>query len=204
MIISKEQYYSIFLEGKDASGVQAKIRGIKRENTAIKAGLEHPEKQKIRLQTKDAKDFISSNRQYMAMAIELLSDMGVVYEPSKADKRINALQEELQYVYKVVLERCLDDGRVQQATLDVTGETVSLTTGEAIRENYLTKAELVEKLRNLYPGEWKRRYGDSTVLNGEQWTLTIRLSSRGRCLKYVGNNAFPYNYDELLEVFGLA
>ena len=52
----------------------------------------------------------------------------------------------------------------------------------------------------LYIHEWKKNYDDWTVLDGEQWSLELRLSDR-RVRKYRGSNAFPAYWNELKNTF---
>ncbi len=48
--------------------------------------------------------------------------------------------------------------------------------------------------------EWKKRYYDLCVQDGEQWKLTIKLT-RGRKRTYSGSNAFPPYWPELKALF---
>lgn len=58
-------------------------------------------------------------------------------------------------------------------------------------------AQLYEK---LYIHEWKKRYDNPFVLDGEQWELEIHLS-KGRKRLYYGSNAYPALWEELKSVF---
>lgn len=60
---------------------------------------------------------------------------------------------------------------------------------------------LVNKLyTELYLDEWKKRYDDPDVLDGEQWELIIKLSGNRR-QTYSGSNAFPPYWSELKALF---
>ena len=48
--------------------------------------------------------------------------------------------------------------------------------------------------------EWKKRYDDPCVLDGEQWKLQFKLT-RGRQRTYHGSNAYPPLWAELQRVF---
>ena len=52
----------------------------------------------------------------------------------------------------------------------------------------------------LYLHEWKKRYDDPCVLDGEQWELEIKLTG-GRVRNYSGSNAFPPYWAELKTAF---
>jgi hypothetical protein len=52
----------------------------------------------------------------------------------------------------------------------------------------------------LYVHEWKKRFDNMLVMDGEQWELEIRLTNR-RTRHYSGSNAFPPYWNELLRTF---
>ena len=52
----------------------------------------------------------------------------------------------------------------------------------------------------LYLHEWKKRYDNPLVLDGEEWELEINLTG-GRIRTYKGTNAYPPYWMELQEVF---
>ena len=52
----------------------------------------------------------------------------------------------------------------------------------------------------LYIHEWKKKYEDSGVLDGTQWSLEIELTNR-RIRSYHGSNAYPPYWRELLKIF---
>ena len=60
---------------------------------------------------------------------------------------------------------------------------------------------LVNKLyTELYLHEWKKRFDDPSVLDGEQWELTITLTGN-RKRTYYGSNDFPPYWPELKALF---
>lgn len=60
---------------------------------------------------------------------------------------------------------------------------------------------LVNKLYSeLYLHEWKKRYNNRNVLDGEQWSLEIRLTG-GRKRTWSGSNDFPPYWKELKSLF---
>ena len=67
-------------------------------------------------------------------------------------------------------------------------------------ECFLTKAALVDGLRELHLNEWRKEYNNPCVLDGTQWELDIRFSCGRRALKFYGSNAYPYNFDKLLQL----
>ncbi len=60
---------------------------------------------------------------------------------------------------------------------------------------------LINKLYSeLYLHEWKKRYNNLNVMDGEQWYLEIRLTGN-RKRTYSGSNAYPPYWKELLAAF---
>lgn len=76
--------------------------------------------------------------------------------------------------------------------------------GEAGRERQITKRQwnkLTDRLfGELYLHEWKKEYTDPNVLDGEQWSLEIRMTEDRR-LVWNGSNAFPVYWQELNALF---
>ena len=66
----------------------------------------------------------------------------------------------------------------------------------------MDKEEFLDGINNLYIGEWQKSYSTSKygidVMDGQQWDLTITYSDRKK-VTISGDNAWPYNFDELLD-----
>ena len=75
---------------------------------------------------------------------------------------------------------------------------------EAYLQRSLTEKEwnkLVDRLYSeLYLHEWKKKYVDPDVCDGEQWELELKLT-RGRVREYYGSNAYPPYWAELKTTF---
>jgi len=73
-----------------------------------------------------------------------------------------------------------------------------------VSEREMTVGEwkkLINRLYSkLYLHEWKKRFNDWTILDGEQWDLEISLT-HGRKRTYSGSNAYPPYWDELKSTF---
>lgn len=71
----------------------------------------------------------------------------------------------------------------------------------------MDKEEFLELFKDLHIGEWRskydfRRFG-CYVMDGTQWELEIYYSNGHRPVKTHGDNVYPYNFDRLLELFGV-
>ena len=67
----------------------------------------------------------------------------------------------------------------------------------------LTKEDLFEGLRRLHLSQWHRRYDNPCVMDGTQWALTIAFSNGFRTIHITGSNAYPYNFQDLRNLFGI-
>lgn len=63
----------------------------------------------------------------------------------------------------------------------------------------MTKDSLLEKLKNLHIGEWKKWYEDICVVDGIQWSVEFKYTD-GKKRKFSGSNRFPYNFGGFLDV----
>ena len=62
-------------------------------------------------------------------------------------------------------------------------------------------------MSDLNLGEWQRNYDLKKygvyVLDGTQWELSIEYKNGRKPFKSSGDNAYPYNFNRLLELLGL-
>jgi len=59
-----------------------------------------------------------------------------------------------------------------------------------------------EHFREIHTEYWNSRYSNCFILDGTQWHLTVRYSD-GFILEYGGSNAYPKNWNELIDFFGI-
>ena len=70
-----------------------------------------------------------------------------------------------------------------------------------------TKSSFISKLKELHIGEWRNEYSTErfgySLMDGTQWSLTIEYTNNEKPIKFYGSNSYPYNFEELLELFGI-
>jgi len=71
--------------------------------------------------------------------------------------------------------------------------------------NYaMSKEEFFDELSKLHIEEWRKNYNlkhfGYEVLDGEQWSLELYFSNGHKPVKIHGNNAYPYNFDNLKDL----
>ena len=214
MMISPESYYENYLKDKTADEILSTIRGLKNEIGRLKNIVEHPEyvctihpSEKVR---------ISCNREYLERAKQALVDMGVGYKPSKTELKVAEFDENLPYITSVVL--CIggyfygndeykvvlmdNDALFSCGHSDIPSQPDEIT----VMDIDITKEEFLEELRRLHIGEWRKNYNTRRfgygVCDGTQWSFEINYSNGIKTVKIYGDNAYPYNFDDLKALMG--
>lgn len=74
-------------------------------------------------------------------------------------------------------------------------------------EEPYSKLEFLKLFADLHIGEWRKHYSTEkfgiSVLDGTQWSLDIYYSNEKKS-SYDGSNAYPYNFCDLTDLFGVA
>jgi len=74
-------------------------------------------------------------------------------------------------------------------------------------ESHYSQGETIDfqkRIHDLHTEYWHFDYRPKTcfVLDGEEWTLTFMYSSGQKCT-HCGINAYPHNWNELLDIIGI-
>lgn len=86
-MISPEGYYEVSLKGKSQSEILKEIRSLKREINQLKRYMEeHSLEPEEMFPTRLTR--LKCNREYLARAIQAFAEVGGIYKPTKAEKRI--------------------------------------------------------------------------------------------------------------------
>lgn len=210
MMISPEGYYEYHLKDKDAAQIMTVIRGLKREINRLRQVLDDPG-YPYRLDRIDPDESVQlwCTRLYLERAKQALADAGGTYVPTKAEEKTIAFEKDLDTIQKLTLNigGFFSGHTIRTYTID--GESVCLHVDHSLSytppgteevECLLTKKELVDGLRELHLNEWRKEYIDPCVMDGTQWELEICFSTGRRPLRIGGSNAYPYNFDNLLQL----
>lgn len=214
MMISPEIYYEFYLKDKTADEILKAIRNLKRKINYLKNVVEHPEYCGMIKPSENTQ--IRYNRKYLERAKQTLVDMGVEYVPSKSELKAAEFNKNIQYITSVTLSFggffCgSDEYDVAFMDDDVLYSFGHLKCGSlpekiSTMNNYMTKQEFLEEFSRLHIGEWRkhyttRRFGD-TICDGVQWSLEIKYSNGIKPVRISGDNAYPYNFDDLKALMG--
>ena len=212
MMICSETYYAMHLKGKTASEIMTAIRGLKQEIGRLKKIAEHPDYQCMIHPSEGVR--ISCIRDYIERAKLALVEVGGTYTPSKAELKATELNANIPYVCKVEFSIGGYFGGFETRTYTIDGESVQAEYDHTLmlppsyfyepdEDDELDKEGFLEGLADLHLGEWRKNYDLSRfgyeVLDGTQWHLYLYFSNGHKPLKIHGSNAYPYNFDRLLD-----
>lgn len=213
MMISPEAFYEMNLKGKTADQIMTVIRGLRQEIGRLKNIVENPEYECTKRPSERTR--ISCSQDYLERAKEALAEVGGNYVPSAAEKKEMEFDANIPFINKV--EFCIGGyfGGYETRTYTIDGDKVhtniehSLNIKSSNIGDYeieeMDKAYLFKSLKRLHIGGWRRNYSTKRfgylVCDGTQWHLEIYFSNGHKTVKIYGDNAYPYNFPRLLELF---
>lgn len=212
-MISPESYYDEFLKAKNAKQILTAIRGLKQEMGRLRNTMEQPDYDSIDTICPSASTRLWCTRLYLDRAKQALIAAGGLYSPSKAEQKAELFDASIPAIRKVVFRvgGFFDGYETRTITLDeehlhcdVEHSLIQKPSNLSDGLDYpCDKEEFLDGLRNLHIGEWRTDYMNPNILDGTQWELEIVFSDGHKPFKTGGSNAYPYNFGELQELFGI-
>ncbi len=208
MMISPEAYYENELKGKTEKEIRTAIRGLQIEIGRLKKVMEHPDYKNNGVFVDPAEDvMIWCGREYLERAKLALVDLGATYVPSKAEQKEIKFQENIKHIKEIIFE--IPEGKACRTYILVfDGEVIKFESQKFCEETVsgiLDKEEFVAALEELHIGEWKSYYDarkvGGTIKSCENWWVVFEYENNIRRVSLGGNNAFPYNFDNFVELF---
>ena len=214
MMICPETYYELYLKDKTADEILKTIRSLKRRITELKRIVENPEYCGMIKPSENTQ--IRCNREYLERAKRALEDMGVAYEPTKCELKASEFNENIPYITSVTLSiggyfyghdeynvALMDNDALYSFSHSECGLTPEK---ETVMDIDMTKEEFLEEFSRLHIGEWRKHYNTKrfgyTVCDGTQWNLEIKYSHGIKPVRIFGDNAYPYNFEDLKDLMG--
>jgi len=213
MMISPEAFYEDELKGKTAEQTMTVIRGLKQEIGRLKNIVEHPDYECLMHPSERVRIYCS--QRYLERAKQAFVEVGGTYIPSAAEKKAMDFDNNIPFIHKV--EFCIGGyfNGYETKTYTIDGDKVhtdvehSLILKPSNIGDYeieeIDKDYLLNALKDLHIGEWRKNYSTKRfgylVCDGTQWHLEIYFSNGHKPVKIYGDNAYPYNFDKVLELF---
>lgn len=189
----------------------SRIRGLKQRIGRLKNQLEHPDYNES---AAEKIEDIESLRKQLVLAKQMYSQKIGDYPMSNKEQAIDMFERNLQNVSKIVLTiggffagyphyvaDFSDDFSVYKEYFD-SKEMIHLL--DKLNRPY-TKVSFLAEFNNIHVEEWNKSYSlrkfGYEILDGTQWELKIYYSNDIASLNYSGNNHYPYNFEQLLQLF---
>lgn len=207
MMICPETFYEMKLKGKTAAEIMTVIRGLKQEIGRLKNIAEHPEYQCLICPSEEVR--IECLRLYSERAKQALVEAGGTYVPSAAEKKAMDFDANIPYINKVVISMGGFFNR-EIKTYIINDDEVYMDVEQSLilkpfNVGPWDKADFLDELKHLHIGEWKKRYTlkryGYKVCDGTQWSLDFYFSNGHKPVEIYGDNAYPYNFDRLMDLF---
>ena len=216
MMMSPDTFYEIKLKGKNAAQIMTVIRGLKQEIGRLKNIVEHPDYKYREIEVHPSETVqIGASRHYLECAKQALIEAGGEYIPSATEQKAIEFNDNIPYINKVVFSIGGFFSGYETKTYTIDGDKVHrhvehslILTPSNIGDGEiepLDKEEFLSELEDLRIGEWRKNYNTRrfgfVVMDGTQWELNIYFSNGHKPVKISGDNAYPYNFDNVLDLF---
>ena len=214
MMICPETFYEMRLKGKTPEQIMSVIRGLKQEIGKLKNFMEHPDyKYREYAMCPTESTRLSCTRDYLLQAIMALYKAGGTYASSKSEQKADEFDANIPYISKIVFSMGGFFGGYETRTFTIDNDKVymevehTLNPDASNNNDEFDKKDFFEVLTDMHIGEWRRKYDCRRfgvyVMDGTQWELEIHYSNVRRKVRIHGDNAYPYNFDKLLDLFGI-
>jgi hypothetical protein len=205
MMISPESYYKRHIKGKDSEGILKEIKKLKREINRLKKELECYEKNFEFFIDPSPEVRLSCSQLYLQKAIEALEEIGTKYIPDKREQRGIDFNNSVKDISTIAFTLEGFFYGIHTYTANITEDEIAFTAEDFFEKtelNNIDRKTFLEAIKDINIGEWKKVYTPKEVIyDGIQWELIIEYRNGKKKLKYVGDNCFPYNFDELKKLF---
>lgn len=213
MMTSPDRYYEECLKGKTAAEIMTKIRSLKKEIGRLKKVLEDPSypDREWAIHPSEAVQ-LSCTKQYLEYAKKALVEAGGEYPLSKVDTKVASFNERLASMKKVEFKISNFPYPSNARVVSIEGDGLLLCEGNPYAPKEMKcvhyqcdVAEFINALRAFEFGGWRRRYDTYrygvAVMDGTSWELKLTFGDGEASVRFTGDNAYPYNYERLEELF---
>ncbi len=209
MMMSPESYY-MDLNGKTTEEILAEISRLRQEISELKAALRSND-----FTVPDIKPSrgvrLTMTLDYFDMAKKALLEAGGEYIPTEDERRaldFNARLDGLTMIeftvsrHFLVTKTLSADFSGGKTSAKIICETNPLYGNESRKKiGEIGRERLISRLRQIHMGDWDSAYNLPGILDGEDWSVTVRFAG-GSEECFHGSNAYPFSFTRFCGIMG--
>ncbi|MBQ7227920.1 MAG: hypothetical protein IJX05_05940 [Clostridia bacterium] len=178
------------------------IIDIKSSIDGLKDTMEHPKYYyKWRFKLRKARQ-LKFYREYLIETKRALAEKGFEYVPDDLEQIENQFNESLDKIKTITLK--INDAWFmfcKNISIRILENSIQKIVNERNSETLIvSKEDFLSSLYDLHLGEWRESYYGWGCLDGYNWELIVEWTC-GEKISYYGSNSFPYNLNELIDLF---
>ena len=209
MMMSPESYY-MGLTGKTAEEILAELNGLRGEISKLKAALQSRDLTEPDIMpSRDVR--LTMALDYFDMAKKALLEAGGEYVPTEDERwalDFNARLDGLTVLEFTVSRHFLitktlsADFSGGKTSAKIVCETNPLYGDESRKKiGEIERERLISELKSIHMGDWDGEYNLLGILDGEDWSVTLRFSDGSEeCFR--GSNAWPFSFARFCGIIG--
>lgn len=205
MMISPDTFYDEELKNKNAEEIMTVIRSLKKRIAKLKRTLEDPSY----ISTMDPSEDVQLHwtKKYLEKAIDALGEVGTPYSPTKAELKAQDFDNNIENIKSIEFVIGSFDSYRPKRVYHFINDRVRCEEDYDGFSFEVEKQDFIDKLRDIHIGEWYKEYSTERyniiVLDGIQWELSICYDNSHKPITICGDNAYPYNFKDLLWLLGI-
>ena len=120
------------------------------------------------------------------------------------EQRVKKFNDKVNEISKITFTLTRFTSPSEEITVDLSGDGVNVKPYSY--RIFKDKKDFLVQLKEIKVGDWRKTYSPKRykiyVLDGSSWSLEFEYKN-GKLKSYYGYNAYPYNFEELLDLMGL-
>ena len=209
MMMSPESYY-MDLKGKTADEILTELNGLRQKISELKAALRSQDFTEPDIRpSRDVR--LSMALDYFDMAKKALLEAGGEYIPTEDEQKALAFNARLDglsaieftvsrhFLITKTLSADFSGGKTSAKIICETSPLYGNDSRKKVGE--IERERLISELRQIHMGDWDSEYNLLGILDGEDWSVTLRFSN-GSVECSHGSNAYPFSFTRFCGIMG--
>lgn len=217
MMMLPEEFYEYYLKGRSVPEIGSVIRGLRIRMGRLKSTMEDPDYNRYIHMCPGEDVQLLCCREYLEEARRAYAGAGGVYRPSRAELRAERFEADIPFITKMTCSYAAVGGDTETRVITLTEDVPKLFINDPLflspaeykntDDEPLTREQLLEEVRGLHLGEWRRvydikRFGPE-LPGGKRWRAEIEFGNGRKPFTAGGNCLYPYNFRAFEELFGV-